>query len=539
MTRDVVSGFSRTPHDERRAIAFAALAICAAAIVPYLSTIDDYFVRDDFGVVQLLAAKPWSYFPTWFHTSWMDYIWGFTPDEVRPFPAVSYQLTALGGASSPVLHHVFNILIHAVNGLLVAWIARTAASVSRPSAAVAGLIFVVLPVHTESVAWITGRVDSMPAFFYLASFLAYVRWRGSGSTMRRFYLASLVLFFVALFTKQNTITMVGTLAAYDLLILRRPWRPAVRFISPYVPFAVMTVGYLWLRYLLFGQVAREGSLGAGALADFGALVERHLIHVVTGRYHGSPILLWSVLAALAIGAVASAGRKLRELLYFGPICWLIGVAPVAVAGYSSPRHVYLAAVGWAVVLAIEFDSLLTAGVRSRTRRVAVAAAAIVLVFYVVLLQRSVRDWNVIAAVSKKAVSDAHVAALAAPQGSLVVLGAPERSWAWALPFAVRPPFAPADVTGRVAIISPRALTCCTPQWLDETREALTRWSSGPSPESVIALRWDEQTGELYRATSADKPELPLLFRSLRDIPRADDLDTNIRRILHELTSGVE
>jgi hypothetical protein len=161
------------------------------------------------------------------------------------------------------------------------------------------------------------------------------------------------------------------------------------------------------------------------------------------------------------------------------------------------------------------------------------------VFYVVLLQRSVRDWNVIAAVSKKAVSDAHVAALAAPQGSLVVLGAPERSWAWALPFAVRPPFAPADVTGRVAIISPRALTCCTPQWLDETREALTRWSSGPSPESVIALRWDEQTGELYRATSADKPELPLLFRSLRDIPRADDLDTNIRRILHELTSGVE
>ena len=41
------------------------------------------------------------------------------PDEVRPFPAVSYQLTALGGAASPVAHHVLNIALHAANGLLV------------------------------------------------------------------------------------------------------------------------------------------------------------------------------------------------------------------------------------------------------------------------------------------------------------------------------------------------------------------------------------------------------------------------------------
>jgi hypothetical protein len=512
----------------------AALVICAAAIVPYLSTIDDYFVRDDFGVVQLLAQKPWSYFPRWFHTSWMDQIWGFTPDEVRPFPAVSYQLTALGGASSPVLHHVLNILIHAANGLLVAWIARAAASLSVQSAALAGLIFVVLPVHTESVAWITGRVDSLPAFFYLASFLAYVRWRGSGSSAHRLYLSSLALFFAALFTKQNTITMVGTLVAYDVLVLRRPWHPVLRSISSYVPFVVMTAGYLWVRYLLFGQVAREGSLGAGTLADFGALIERHLIHVVTGRYHGSPIALWLALATLLIGAAAIARRKLGELLYFGPMWWLIGVAPVVVAGYSSPRHVYLAAAGWAIVLAIEFDCLL-AGAPAPKRRVAVGVTAIVLLIYVVLLQRSVGDSNVIADVSEKAVSDAHTAALAAPQGSLVVLGAPVRSWAWALPFAVRPPFAPADVTSRVAIISPRALTCCTPQWLDETRDALKQWSSGPGPDSVVALRWDEQTGELYRATTADTPELPILFRSLLDIHGEDALDTTIRRILQELT----
>ena len=81
-------------------------------------------MRDDFGVVELLSAKPAGYFPRWFVTSWMDQIWGHAPDEVRPFPAVSYQLTSLGGAASPFLHHVLNIALHAANGVVVLAIAR-------------------------------------------------------------------------------------------------------------------------------------------------------------------------------------------------------------------------------------------------------------------------------------------------------------------------------------------------------------------------------------------------------------------------------
>jgi hypothetical protein len=48
--------------------------VALAAIGPYLATVDDYFVRDDFGVVQLLEQKPFSYFPRWFTSSWMDEI---------------------------------------------------------------------------------------------------------------------------------------------------------------------------------------------------------------------------------------------------------------------------------------------------------------------------------------------------------------------------------------------------------------------------------------------------------------------------------
>ena len=526
----------------------AALLVCAAAILPYLSTIDDYFVRDDFGVVQLLAQKPATYFPRWFASSWMDDIWGFVPDEVRPFPALSYQLTSLGGSGSPVLHHVLNVVIHAINGLLVIAIARSVAALGPAASTFAGLVFVVLPVHTESVAWITGRVDSMPAFFYLASFLAYARYRtGEG---RPYYLWSLALFFVALFTKQNTITMVATLAAYDLLVRRQPIRPLLAFVGPYLPFILMTGGYLWLRYLLFGQAAREGALSAQAVHDFRIIADRHLRHVILGGVHGSSAGLWATLIVV-VGICVAASRltgnraqapsrsRLGLLLYFGPVWWAIGIAPVAVAGYESPRHVYLAAVGWAMVLGILFDLLWAVRESVRWRRSVLAAAGAVLILYAFPLARAIRDWHEMAAVSQQAVRDVRRAALTAPRGTLLVVGAPVSSWAWALPFAVRPPFVRTDLRERVFIVSPRALSCCGAQWPDETRDTLRRWSNGAAPESVVFLRWDENSGALSRATSAENPQLPVLVHALTTVTNVEDLDVNLWRMLQELTVVVE
>ena len=217
----------------------AVLAICLAASLPYVSSADNYFVNDDFGVVQLLSQKPPLYFPRWFVTSWMDDIWGATQDEIRPFPAVTYQLAAIWGATSTLANHVTNIAFHAANALLVLAIARAVVGVSFIASTYAALVFAILPLHAESVAWITGRVDTIPALFFLGSFLAYAHWRRGGAKSTRLYLCSIVLFFCALFSKQNTIVMVATLFLYDLVAERRPIRASWSWLAPYVPFAVV------------------------------------------------------------------------------------------------------------------------------------------------------------------------------------------------------------------------------------------------------------------------------------------------------------
>jgi hypothetical protein len=94
------------------------------------------------------------------------------------------------------------------------------------------VIFVLLPIRPESVAWITGRVDSLPTLFYFASFLLYVRsirpkrtsHRREPASGRLSLLWSVILFFAALFSKQNTITMVPALVLFDWVVRRRQSR---------------------------------------------------------------------------------------------------------------------------------------------------------------------------------------------------------------------------------------------------------------------------------------------------------------------------
>ncbi len=515
--------------------AVARLVVCVVACAAYATTIPAYFLNDDFGVVALLSAKPATYFPRWFVTSWMDTIWGFYPDEIRPFPAVSYQLTALAGAGSPILHHLLNVAIHAVNGLLVLALARSAVGLGPIAAAVAALVFILLPVQTESVAWITGRVDSLPALFYLGSVLAWVRWRQGA----RSYLVALALGFAALFSKQNTITLVAALFLYDVIVERRWPRPSWSWLWPYLPFVAITLGYLYLRLALFGEVVRESLLTAQGMTYAIDVMQRHAWRVIVG--HASPPSALEALAlALLIAAAAACALRARRnmrrgaVLYFVVIWWVLGVAPVLVAGYESPRHIYLASVAWAMCAGIGFEWAWAVG-RTPAARVAVVSVAVaILGRYALQLSGSIADWNGRAHVSQRAAQDVEREALAAPEGTLLIVGASGSVWEWALPFVVRPPFARVDLTKTVHIVSPRLLHCCRGQWEADTRQTIAAWRARPDAPPVIAVRWNEQTGALLRTTDRETPDLRSLVTYLAEIPAGDDMDRILSGALQRL-----
>jgi hypothetical protein len=314
-----------------------------------------------------------------------------------------------------------------------------------------------------------------------------------------------------------------------------------------VPFVLLTGGYLLLRYAVFGQVARESMLGTARLDLFLQDVSTHLRRMVFGE---PGVAMSAMRAAVVVGIGAavlasiaavrsrdSATRLLRAATYFSIIWIVLGIAPTVVAGYASPRHMYLASAGWAVSLGIAFEVLWQAGPARVMKAVAAAAAAIVLVGYLVRLAADIRLWETRSMVSRRALVDIEREALDAPPGSLIIAGVPRRSWDFALPHALRPPFTREDLTRRVTVVSDSSIHCCPAVlWEAYTREALHEWLGRPDRPPVIALYWNPDTGQLSRVSDADDAYLRTLMKVLVETKTRAALDEAIHDTLWALAA---
>ena len=163
------------------------------------------------------------YYPMTFSSFWAEYhLWG---------------LQAAG-------YHTVNILLHALSSLLV-W--RLLQRLKIPGACLAALLFLVHPVHVESVAWITERKNVLSGFFYLAAFLAYFRFKDHEPRLRPWYFVSFALFLASLLSKTITATFPA------VLLLTLGWKDGkfnAKDITRMIPFflAAAILGFVTMRF---------------------------------------------------------------------------------------------------------------------------------------------------------------------------------------------------------------------------------------------------------------------------------------------------
>jgi hypothetical protein len=107
-----------------RAYWFACLAVTVAATLPFLGTLNDYYISDDFGVLSLFSQKPALHFLTLFTSPWTEAIYGGWTDELRPTLALTFQLAWFLGGGAPLAFHISVLAFHLATALLVLGIAR-------------------------------------------------------------------------------------------------------------------------------------------------------------------------------------------------------------------------------------------------------------------------------------------------------------------------------------------------------------------------------------------------------------------------------
>lgn len=158
--------------------------------------------------------------------TWSGFIWAFTTFTVsnwHPLTWLSHMLDVQLFGLDPAGHHLMNVILHAVNALLLFLFLRETTDYPFRSFIVAAL-FALHPLHIESVAWISERKDLLCAFFWMLTILSHARY--AKSFRKSWYTASLIFFMLGLISKPMIVTLPFVLILLDFWPLGR-FFPAV------------------------------------------------------------------------------------------------------------------------------------------------------------------------------------------------------------------------------------------------------------------------------------------------------------------------
>jgi len=356
------------------------------ASLVYLPTLRYGFVWDDRALVvdnpELAAAGPVQFFSQSFTHWWAKR--GLGPHAYyRPLVVTSLWVDRQVWGPNPTGFHLTNVLWNSLATTLAVLVLAEVIGWSWP-ALLAGLAFALLPVHVESVAFVSGRTDIMMTVFVLLAMLALVRYRQSRSPWTVAVTAS--CFGLALLCKEAAMLLPVAALMYIAWIRPRP-DSGRRDISLMATLVIVALGYLVARaVVLRGPQPVWG--------DVTALQRVLLVLNGLGRYAVAALLPfwhrlsypdldafalpgWATaagLATLAVGAWSAIRLRRRPeglgsgwfLVFLLPACNLFPPGP----SFLSERLLYLPSFGAVLAIAAAAGRISR---RPAVRRLAAAA----------------------------------------------------------------------------------------------------------------------------------------------------------------------
>ena len=195
-----------------------------ACLLAYANSWRGGFVSDD--VVLRQRVQDVSRSGHWFEFFRHD-LFGFENGArtgfYRPLASLSIRADQVLFGPSPVGSHATNLVLH----ILATWLVFGLGlrfGMPGPAAFAAGLLFAVHPVHSEAVAWISGRFDVLCGALYLLAL-----WLLTGAVQRRswtLYGLALASGGAALLSKEMAATLPGAVFLCGAFGLTRAGKPA-------------------------------------------------------------------------------------------------------------------------------------------------------------------------------------------------------------------------------------------------------------------------------------------------------------------------
>jgi tetratricopeptide (TPR) repeat protein len=197
-----------------------------------------------------------------------------SPLPQRPVANASFALNYFFNGYNAVGYRFVNILIHIINGYLVYLLARLtlrtpALSSYREQAGAiacgAAILWLVHPLHTQSVAYIVQRMTSLATLFYLLALTCYCDARLAATATRKHMLLALgaVSGLLALGTKEIAATLPVFIFLYEWFFFQELKKGWLRRRLPALAGVCVTLGVIVLIFTGFEPFTRIFAAYAG------------------------------------------------------------------------------------------------------------------------------------------------------------------------------------------------------------------------------------------------------------------------------------
>ncbi len=320
------------------------LALIAVIGILYSPSFTALFNADDFSFLRYL------YFniqPLLSGRLWYEWLVGGIVNYAvfRPLGHVFWLLNYVTFGLEPYGYHVAAVLFHLITSFAVSILSYLLTR-KRMTAAIAALLFAMMPVHAEAVSWLAANYDVWCAIYSFVSLIFYILYRQRLAP--RFYFVALGAFVLALSSREIALALPIMLLVYDLVYHPGDWNRAPRVYVGYVPFWIAVA----IRLIFFGHGYRGLILAPEGWFYY---VDFNLLRVFDPWSGTIDEIRWVALACVAVLLLA---YRLRPAVLFGLI-WIPVMLAATTVGGVNDRSFYVASFGVSLLLAIVLTSLLT------------------------------------------------------------------------------------------------------------------------------------------------------------------------------------
>lgn len=359
-------------------------------------------------------------------------------NRYRPLSLISYAIEYdIAGKLSPGLSHWINIILYGLSGLLLF---RVLSMMFRKVKSnhwwlaipfLTSLFFIAHPIHSEAVANIKGRDEIMALLFSLATLYTSLRYMDKRNIL--WMIASCALFFLALLSKENSITFLAVIPLTIYFFSEYKWSSNLKLLGALI---VTTILYLILRFSAAGvpQFGKEindlmnnpflGMSGGEKLATIMYTLFKYIQlyifpHPLNHDYYPYAIpttsftdlrALGSVLVYIGIAYWGIRGIKKKKISSYAILFYLATLSIVSnivinLGTFMNERFIYMASVGMALLVAYLLSEKLGKW-RGNTGMIASSViSGILLVGYGYKTIDRVPDWESALSLNKSAVAN--------------------------------------------------------------------------------------------------------------------------------------